>query len=126
MTRTQPTVQPLSPARQMLFAKQICALPIEPAAARPAGKNAIHNLISLESEDMIKKKPAKSKVKVGKLNVNKETVQDLSDDDMQKVQGASFVFTCGDCQQSLACPTNAIFCPGGAGGGKTSGKKCRP
>ncbi len=76
---------------------------------------------------MIKKKSVKSKVKVGKLNVEKETVQDLSDDDMQKVQGASFVFTCGGCQQSLVCPTNAILCAdGGGGGGKTSGKKCKP
>lgn len=81
---------------------------------------------------MIKKKTGKSKVKVGRLKVEKETVQNLSDDDMQKVQGASFVFTCGDCQQSLVCPTNAFLCQGGTQhgtpgcGGKTAGKKCNP
>lgn len=39
---------------------------------------------------MVKKKTNKSRVKISKLNVNKETVKDLMDDDAKKIKGGRF------------------------------------
>lgn len=75
---------------------------------------------------MVKKKTNKSKVKIGQLNVEKETVKDLDGDEMGKVKGgdAGTFF----CIESLACgPSLLGTCAGNATcAGRTCGKKCRP
>lgn len=63
---------------------------------------------------MVKKN--KSKVKVGKLKVNKETVKDLESEEMNKVKGG-FFDTAGCNFTQATCATCA---------GKTCGKKCLP
>ncbi len=70
---------------------------------------------------MVKKKTNKSKVKIDKLNVEKETIQDLDGDDMNKVKGgdAGATFFCG---QSIGCGPSLL----GTCAGKTCGKKCKP
>lgn len=65
---------------------------------------------------MTKKKDGKSKVKVGKLSVKKETVKDLENEEMNKIKGGYFdTANCDLTQQT--CFTCA---------GKTCGRKCRP
>lgn len=56
---------------------------------------------------MVKKKTNKSRVKVGKLKVNKETVKDLSDDDAKKVKGGGLAALCsGHVTQAQQCHTS--------------------
>ena len=71
---------------------------------------------------MVKKKDSAGKLKVNPLQVEKETVQDLDADEMQKVQGGdgATAFLC-DLSQGNNCQSLLGTCAG-----RTCGKKCRP
>lgn len=51
---------------------------------------------------MVTRKEKKSRVKIGKLKINKETVQDLTDADAQKVRGGFGILggTATDCSDA--------------------------
>jgi hypothetical protein len=51
----------------------------------------------------------KDKPKAKKLNINKDTVQSLSDDDLGKVQGGKGTTTAASC--SNPCPATKLLCP---------------
>lgn len=70
---------------------------------------------------MVTKKSNKGKIKINPLKVEKETIQDLDDDEMSKVKGGDAGATLF-CNQSLGCGPSLL----GTCGGKTCGKKCRP
>lgn len=80
-----------------------------------------------------KKKDEKDgKVKIGKLNVIKETVKDLESEEMRKVRGGYLVeqYTT-NCANSRACASEAVCATDVCAsdmtcGGKTCGKKCNP
>lgn len=50
----------------------------------------------------------KKKVKVGKLKVNKETVQDLSDEEIRKIKGGAEQSLYAAC--TMNCPTEYAGC----------------
>ena len=57
------------------------------------------------------KKPStgskKGRVKVGKLELNKETVKDLTSGEKKGVKGGSVVLTCPQCGASAGCQNTA-------------------
>jgi|GEM_PF-3587154 len=58
---------------------------------------------------MVKKDKDKRKVKIDKLKVNRETVQDLSDEEISKIKGGAGQSIYGPCTQ-LNCPTEYANC----------------